>query len=110
MRSGLLRHIVAIQEQTEVADGMGGASLTWAAVSGMASVPAAIWPLKATERLDAMKLEMKVTHRIRIRHRSGITAKMRIYWSNKVRTFNIISIINPDERNIMLDMICTEDI
>uniref|UniRef100_A0A6M3K9C6 Putative head-tail joining protein n=1 Tax=viral metagenome TaxID=1070528 RepID=A0A6M3K9C6_9ZZZZ len=109
MRSGQLRHMIAIQEQTDTADGMGGYTTAWADVSGMSSVPAAIWPLKSAERIDAMKLEHEVTHRIRIRYRSGVTTKMRIYWSDKTKTFNIVSIINPDERNIMLEMLATEE-
>ncbi len=109
MRAGQLRHTIAIQEATETDDGMGGALITWADVSGMGSVPAAVWPLKATERLDAMKLEHQVTHKVRIRFRSGITAKMRVNWSDKSKTFNIIGFINPDERNIMLEMLCLEE-
>ena len=109
MRAGNLRHTIAIQEETQTSDGMGGYTTSWSDVSGMGSVPAAVWPLKATERLDAMKLEHQLTHRIRIRYRSGIDASMRIYWSDKSKTFNIISIINPDERNIMLEFLATEE-
>ncbi|MFH2075422.1 MAG: phage head closure protein [Pseudomonadota bacterium] len=109
MRAGELRHIVAIQAQTDTSDGMGGFTTTWADVSGMSSVPAAIWPLKAAERIDAMKLEHQVTHKIRIRYRAGITTKHRINWSDKSRVFNIVGIINPDERNIMLEMLATEE-
>lgn len=110
MRAGQLRHTIAIQEATEAADGMGGSSVTWANVSGMGKVPASIWSLKAMERLDAMKLEHQVTHRVRIRYRSGITAKMRVNWSDKSKTFNIIGFVNPDERNIMLELLCLEEV
>lgn len=110
MRAGSLRHTVAVQQATETGDGMGGFSTSWANVTGMGAIPAAIWPLKSAERLDSMKLEEQVTHKIRIRYRSGITAKMRIYWSDTAKTFNIVSIINPDERNILLEMLATEEI
>lgn len=109
MRAGALRHTIAIQEQTDTPDGMGGATVTWANVSGMGAVPAAIWPLKSAERLESLKLENEVTHRIRIRYRSGITTKMRINWSDKGRVFNVTGSINPDERNIMLEMLCIEE-
>lgn len=109
MRAGALRHTIAIQEASETSDGMGGSSVTFANVSGMGSVPAAVWPLKATERIDAMKLEHQVTHKVRIRYRSGITTKMRVNWSDKSKTFNIVGIINPDERNIMLELLCLEE-
>lgn len=110
MRAGELRHTIAIQESSESADGMGGYTTSWSTVSGMGSVPAAVWPLRSGEVLDAMKLEHQITHRIRIRYRSGITTKMRVYWSDKSKTFNIVSLINPDERNIMLEMLCLEEV
>jgi len=107
MRSGTLRHRIAIQGETSIPDGMGGFTTTWAAITGMASVPAAIWPLSAKESLDAMKLELTVTHKIRIRYRSGITAANRILFGS--RTFNIISMINPDEKNKMIDFLAIEE-
>lgn len=105
MRAGQLRHTISIQEQTDTADGMGGFTTAWA---DSYKCKAAIWPLSARESLDAMKLELVVTHKIRIRYRSGITAKNRILFGS--RTFNIVSIINNDERNISLDIMATEDI
>jgi len=107
VRAGSLRHRVAIQTETQTPDGMGGFTTTWAAITGMASVPAAIWPLSAKESLDAMKLELTVTHKIRIRYRSGITAANRILFGS--RTFNIISMINPDEKNKMIDFLAIEE-
>ena len=108
MRAGSLRHRIEIQIQTDTTDGMGGFTTSWIAAFGMNSVPAAIWPLKSQEKMDAMKLETQITHKIRVRYRSEITTKMRISW--KGRTFNIISLINPDERNIMLEIMAAEEI
>ena len=110
MRAGELRHRVAIQEQTDTSDGMGGYTTAWADVQGMDSEPAAIWPLRSNERIDAMKLESNITCKIRIRYRSGITSKNRIYWAQGEKTFNIEGEpINPDFRNIYLDFMCSED-
>ena len=110
MRSGTLRHRVEIQVQTDTSDGMGGFTNTWNEAFGMSSVPAAIWPLKAAERMDAMKLELQITHKIRVRYRPEITSKMRIYWRDRDRTFNIVSMLNPDERNIMLEIMAVEEV
>ena len=104
MRSGTLRHRITIQESTEVSDGMGGFMTVF---SDTLEAWAAIWPLTAKESLDAMKLELQVTHKIRIRYRSGITAKNRIKFGT--RYFNIISLINYEERNKQLDMLALED-
>jgi SPP1 family predicted phage head-tail adaptor len=109
LRAGNLRHRVAIQEQTEIPDGMGGSSITWSAKTGLGSVPAAIWPLSSKEQLDAMKLESLATNRIRIRYRPGITSKNRIVFGSRV--FNILGApINLDERGRQLDFIVSEQI
>ena len=112
MRSGTLRHKIYLQEQTETSDGMGGFDLTW---SDVYPCRASIWTLNARERLDSMKLEVSADHRIRIRHPKSaieVTAKHRVKWldpaTGTTKYFNIISIINPDRRNNMLEMIVTE--
>ena len=107
MKAGNLRHRVAIQVKTDVIDGTGSTNMTWADVSGMSSVPAAIWPVKSKERIEAMKLESVATHKIRIRYRSGITSKNRILFG--ARIFEIKGQpINQDEKNIILDILVTE--
>lgn len=108
MKSGDLRHTIAIQEQTDTADGMGGFTTAWADVSGMESVRAAIWPVRGNEQMEAMKLELKSTYKIRIRYRAGITSKNRIYWADGSKTFNIIDITNPDQKNRMIEFMATE--
>jgi SPP1 family predicted phage head-tail adaptor len=105
MRAGLLRHQITVQEQSATNDGMGGETLTW---SDLFKTRAAIWPTSSRERIDAMKQELQITHKIRIRYRSGMTSKNRVKFGSRI--FNIISFLNPDERNIMIDMLCTEDI
>ena len=105
MRSGTLRHRITIQESTETSDGMGGFTTIW---SDKLEMWVAIWPLSAKERLDAMKLELQITHKIRGRYRSGITAKDRIKFGTRI--FNIVSLINFEERNEQLDMLALEDI
>jgi len=69
-------------------------------------IRAAIWPLKGKEQLEGMKVELTVTHKIRMRYLSGVTADMRIEFGS--RYFNVRSIINPDERNRMLDILAEE--
>ena len=105
MKAGQLRHRITIQTRTESTDAIGGYTETWATYY---ECWAAVWPIKSAEQLDAMKLENQITHRIRIRYRSGITTKHRVLFGE--RTFQIVSKMNPDERNIMLDLMSTEDI
>ncbi len=113
IRSGDLKHKIIIQERTRTADGMGGFSEVW---SDLYPTRAAIWPMKATEVLDALKLELQVDHRIRIRHPRTfeIKADMRVKWFDHIakvdKYFNIISILNIDKRNVMLELICSEEV
>ena len=109
MRAGDLRHKITIQTRTEVSDGMGGYTETWADTYG---AWAAVWPIRGPERLNYMQLESQISHRIRIRYRNGITRKHRIIFHDVDgnRTFNIKEIINPDERNISLELLCTEEV
>ena len=113
MRSGTLRHKIVLQAQTDTSDGMGSFTVAW---SDVYSCRASIWTLNARERLDSMKLDVSVDHRIRIRHPKAtleVTEKHRVKWLDPATGttvyFNIISIINPDRRNKMLEMIVTEE-
>lgn len=103
MRAGQLRHQVAVQSRTLTSDGMGGQTESW---ETKYTVYAGIWPVSARERVQAGQMETTITHRLRLRYQAGITTAMRVVFDG--RTFEIVSIINPDERNISLDLLCTE--
>ena len=114
MRAGTLKHYISIQEKTSTSDGMGGYTDVW---NPIYSCRAAIWSLSANERLDTMKLEVAVDHRIRIRHPREIveiTEKHRIKWHDPMtgtdKYFYIISVINPDKSNKMLELIAREEV
>ena len=113
MRSGDLRHILVFQESTETSDGGGGFTTTW---SDFYECRGAIWPLGSRERLDAMKLELQVDNRIRIRHPRSIdlTAKHRIKWHDPItdtdKYFNIVSVRNAEKRNMMLEFLALEEV
>ena len=108
MRAGNLRHRLTIQKPTEVSDGMGGVTTTW---STLITIWGAIWPLRGQEYMSAMQTTSEVTHKIRIRQlptnkRSDFSSKCRILFGS--RYFEIESIINPDERDIYLELMCKE--
>jgi len=112
MRSGSLRHSIDIESGKATSDGMGGETIVFTAISDGSGIRASIWPLRSTERLEAAKLELQITHRIRIRYRTGVTAAMRIKFNDPAgaRYFNIRSIINNDEKNITLEFLAEEEI
>lgn len=103
MKIGDLRHRISLQSPTRTADNMGGYSTVW---TSEATIWAAIWPVSGKEIMQARQNKMNVTHRIRIRYRSDIKSSWRIKF--KLRYFDIDVIINPDERNKMLELLCTE--
>ncbi|HDZ13540.1 MAG TPA: head-tail adaptor protein [Pricia sp.] len=77
IRAGDLRHRMAIQEETLTSDGIGSFTSVWTDVSGMDNVPFALWPLKVEEKTAFNAVGATMTHRIRMRYRDGVTAKMR---------------------------------
>ena len=94
---------ITFQHQTKVPDGMGGFTATW---TDAATVWAAIWPVSASETIQAAQATMTVTHRIRIRFRSVMKASWRISWAG--RYFNIVSIIDPNMAHRWIDILCKE--
>lgn len=106
LETGALNRVITIESKTDVADGMGGFTSTWGTRSGMGEVPAAIWPIKAVEAQQNMAIVMNVSHQIRIRYHAGILPADRVKYG--ARYFNIVSILNKEERNVFLDLMCKE--
>jgi SPP1 family predicted phage head-tail adaptor len=105
MNVGALNKKIELQAATQTADGMGGFS---EAYSTQYTAWSAIWPTSANEQKQAMQTDMIISHRIRIRYRSGVLSSWRIKY--KTRYFNIVSIINPNEKNEMLDIMAKESV
>lgn len=105
MRAGGLRHKIKFQQLTVANDTWGHSNETWA---DQVTCFAAIWPLRGIERMEGMKLDNEVTHKIRIRYEKDIHPKMRIEFGE--RYFNILSIINVDERNIYQEIMASEEV
>lgn len=103
MRPGKLRHRIEIQEPTETRSASGQATVTW---STIATVWASVEPLRGREFFASKQIQAQVDTRIRIRYISGLTPKMRILWGTRV--YLIDSIINPEERNIELQLMVRE--
>jgi SPP1 family predicted phage head-tail adaptor len=99
----LLNKRISIITQIETDDGMGGVTVeddlffsTWAA----------IWPVRAKEIRENMRGEVNISHNIRIRYRAGILHTMTVLFGT--RSFEIKGVINPDEGDRWLDMVCNE--
>jgi SPP1 family predicted phage head-tail adaptor len=106
IQSGKLTKRVTFQYQAKVPDGMGGFTETWTDVPN-STVWAGIWTTKASEMITPEASTMNITHRIRIRYRSGIKHDWRIKFGT--RYFAIIQgPFNYEEKNEKLDFYCRE--
>ena len=108
MPIGKLRHRLTIQAAAPGADPYGGQSDPWAKPTALAKVWGRIESLRGREQLHGMQLEDRVTHRITIRYRDGVTAKQRVAFG--ARVFNIRSAIDRDGRKRWLELLCEEGV
>ncbi len=105
MQSGKLRHRVEVQTNTTAPDTTGQPVDSWAVT---ATVRAAINPLSGNELLIAQQVTPQVTHEIILRHRA-LTAAQRLVESGGTRTFEILRVMNINERNHELRVLCVEE-
>lgn len=103
VRIGRLRHFVEIQETTAEKDATGSPSEGWATI---AQVWASIEPLSGREFIEAAQVEATITHTIRMRYRPDVTTRHRILHDS--RAFNVEVVMNPEQRNITLELMCRE--
>jgi len=111
MRAGSLRHKITFQQLTVANDTWGHSTETW---TDYKTTQASIWSLRGVEKMESLKLDNEITHKIRIRYITGLTPKMRIsyydYKTESTRYFNILSLLNIDERNISYEIMANEEI
>ncbi len=100
-----IRRQIELQTPTETPDTSGGFTVTWATTY---TIWAEILPISSRELMIYMETQEKASYRFRIRYLSGISAKMRIKYGT--RYFNIHAMINPDERNEMIEIIAEEGV
>tara|TARA_R100000655_G_scaffold99311_1_gene143113 strand:+ start:162 stop:482 length:321 start_codon:yes stop_codon:yes gene_type:complete len=103
MRAGALRHRLIIQSVGNTLDDYGDLSNSY---SNVATVWGSISPISGGEQEIADEITGVVTHRVKIRYKSGVTCQDRISYNS--RTFQIESVRNWDERNIFLELLCKE--
>lgn len=103
MEAGRLRQRVTIQEKDPTQDEYGEEVPTW---SDVATVWAAVEPLRGREFLEAQRVGAEVTTRIRIRYRDGIVPEMRVVWGDHV--YDIEAVIPVKERQREIHLMCKE--
>lgn len=104
MNIGKMRHRITFQRPTNEKDRLAGYKDDWFDVD---TVWAQVSPVSGREYLSQVRDTM-VSHKIYCRYRAGITTRMRIKFGD--RTFRIISVLNWDERNEGLTIMCEEHV
>ncbi|MCP3680269.1 MAG: phage head closure protein [Gammaproteobacteria bacterium] len=101
IQSGKLRHKISIQSLVETQSSFGEPVQSWSSFT--TNVWASIEPLKMQERFIADQFMSNVEKKITIRFTTGIEPKQRVI--NNSLSYDIESIINPDERNRELQLL-----
>lgn len=98
-----LRHRLALQKPELTPDTGGGSSISWVTI---ADIWAFIKPLSGSEKFQSHQTQTIITHKIIIRHRTGVLPEMRLLKDNRV--FEIVAVINEMELKRWLQLECIE--
>lgn len=94
---------MTIQEKSVAQNTTGEEVITWADV---ATVWAAVEPLRGSEFAELERAGAQVTTRIVMRYRSGILPEMRVVFGTHV--YDVRSVVHVEERGRELQLMCRE--
>ena len=99
---GEMRQRIALQAKS-ITKSEGIPLESWITV---ATVWAAVSDISGKEYFQAGAMQSEVTTRIRIRYQTGINSSMRVLYGSRV--FQILSVIDKDERHRVIELMCKE--
>ena len=103
MTAGKLNQRVYLQHRDPTLNAQKEQSKNWLMLT-----PNGIWaqvaPLRGREFFAAAQQQDEITTRFRIRHRKGITAKMRLLWRDV--PYDIVTVIEVEAANEWIDLMC----
>ena len=103
MQAGKLRHHLEIQSETETRDAHGGVDREWGTI---ATRWASVAPLRGRELWEAQQVQSRVNIRVRMRPYDGLTTSHRLLFG--ARILNIESVLNLNERDREMEVLCIE--
>lgn len=101
LAAGALRHVVDIQKEVEGTDSMG---VPTRSLQTVATVRAAVWPIRANEAMQNLREGVTVSHRVRMRYRDDVDESCTLIFRGY--TLDIKSVINVNAADEMLDILC----
>ncbi|QRN84841.1 phage head closure protein [Clostridia bacterium] len=103
MKIGRLRKQIAIEVSMTGRDSFGAETSEWVQ---FAKVWAEVSPISGKEYVSFSQVNAEITTKITIRYLAGLTTEMRVLFKDRI--FEIISIINYEEKNVSLLLMCKE--
>lgn len=103
MQAGQLRSLITIQQTTQTVGNLGEVVDSWATFKVRS---AKVVPLNGRERFTENRERSVNQVRFELRRLAGVTPKMRVSWDSRI--FDIVSVINVDERNRELHLMTEE--
>ena len=103
MNIGKLRHRITLLRQVNEVNDYGASTQTWKRV---ATVWADVRPVSGREYFSAQQVQSEVTTQIWLRHIEGIKPTMKVKFGE--REFEILSVLNTQERDVSLQLMCKE--
>jgi SPP1 family predicted phage head-tail adaptor len=106
MNPGAMRHSITIKVRPTTQNSYGEEITNILQWNDFVTRYASVSPVTGREFYAAQQTNTKVSTKFTIRFIPGITAAMKVVYG--VRTFNIISVQDTDERHITITLICEE--
>ena len=103
MQAKRLPHGIKIQKPVSTKGNSGGQIKTW---EDHVTCLAFVKPLQGREYFAAKQVQAETSHKIIMWYQPGITSKMRVIFGGRV--LEIESVINVDERNVELQLMCVD--
>ena len=100
---GLLKKRIVLQSKQIETDNAGVQTEVW---KDAFETWAAILPLRGKEFFASNQIHSEISVKVVLRYKTGITSGMRVKYGT--RFFDIKSVINIDERNRYLELMCLE--
>lgn len=103
MNAGELRHRVILQAKTVTRGNYGEEVIVW---RDIATIWAKIEPLSGREYFQSQQMQSEISHKITIRYREDVKADWQMVYGTRI--FNILSVMNTEERKRELILMCRE--
>ena len=103
MRLGKLRQRVTLQKPVVAIGDYGADDITW---TDVATIWANVMPLRGSEYYASMREESGVDVRINMHYRTDVSHGWRLTYEGT--EFDILTVIDPDERHKYLELMCKE--